>query len=106
MYERTLPKGTMGEAYHGTMCAPTEVSILGLNDQKPAARSRQHNNYPGAQQPWQEGTVMNRMWFEIIRFYLLVALRGDPKEHAPEARPVERAKPAPIAGLKPSMDAK
>ena len=49
---------------------------------------------------------MNRMWFEIVRFYLLVALRGDPRERAPEARPVERAKPAPITRLKPSMDAK
>ncbi|NIV34480.1 MAG: hypothetical protein GWN58_34970 [Anaerolineae bacterium] len=49
---------------------------------------------------------MNRMWFEIIKFYLLVALRGDPRERVPEAKPVERAEPAPIAGLKPSMDAK
>ena len=49
---------------------------------------------------------MYRMWFEIVRFYLLVALRGDPKERAPEARPVERAKPAPIARLKPSTEAK
>jgi hypothetical protein len=49
---------------------------------------------------------MYRMWFEIVRFYLLVALRGDPKERRPEARPVARAKPASITQFKPLTDAK
>jgi hypothetical protein len=45
--------------------------------------------------------MSNRLWFQIIRFYLLVALRGDPVERKPKARRAPKARPAPIDQLKP-----
>jgi hypothetical protein len=81
-------------------------SILRVNDQEPAAQERWRSDRSGDRTLQLEGTQMNRMWFEIVRFYLLVALRGDPKERRPETRPVARAKPASITGLKPLTDTK
>jgi len=49
---------------------------------------------------------MYRIWFEVVRFYLGVALRGDPVEPAPKAKPVQRAKPAPIGQFNPLTNAK
>ena len=88
------------------MYALRKASILGANGEKPVAQSRWRNDCSGEWALWTKGTEMCRDWFEIVRFYLLVALQGDPKERKPEARPVARAKPVAIAWLKPLSDAK
>lgn len=77
-----------------------------MNDQEPASLRRWSSGRSGDQTLQVEGTRMYRMWFEIVRFYLLVTLRGDPKESTPEARPVARAKPASATRFEPLADAK